>query len=86
MVKNLPAHAGDTEMQVQSLEQEMVTHSSILAWKIPWRSLVGYSPHTRLSEHVCAHACTHTHLQSNLTNKSVKKSIFISNAYKGVQT
>ena len=22
----------------------MATHSSILAWKIPWRSLVGYSP------------------------------------------
>ena len=27
------------------LEKEMVTHSSILAWRIPWtRSLVGYSP------------------------------------------
>ena len=27
------------------LEEEMATHSSILAWKIPWRkSLVGYSP------------------------------------------
>ena len=27
------------------LEKEMVTHSSIIAWKIPWkRSLVGYSP------------------------------------------
>ena len=26
------------------LEKEMATHSSILAWKIPWRkSLVGYS-------------------------------------------
>ena len=41
-------------MQVQSLggedplEEEMATHSSILAWRIPWtkeqRSLVGYSP------------------------------------------
>ena len=39
-------------MRVQSLgqegplEEEMVTHSSILAWIIPWeqRSLVGYSP------------------------------------------
>ena len=28
-----------------SLEKEMATHSSILAWRIPWRrSLVGYSP------------------------------------------
>ena len=28
------------------LEKEMATHSSTLAWKIPWmrRSLVGYSP------------------------------------------
>ena len=39
MVKNLPA---DQEMQVRSLhwedplEKEMATHSSILAWEIPW--------------------------------------------------
>ena len=27
------------------LEEEMATHSSILAWEIPWTgSLVGYSP------------------------------------------
>ena len=26
------------------LEKEMTNHSSILAWKIPWRNLVGYSP------------------------------------------
>ena len=47
-VKYLPAMQ---ETWVQSLdwedllEKEMATHSSILAWKIPWvRSLVGYSP------------------------------------------
>ena len=39
MVKNLPAML---ETQVQSLdwedptEKEMATHSSILAWRIPW--------------------------------------------------
>ena len=39
MVKNLPAMQ---EMQVRSLgqedplEKEMITHSSILAWRIPW--------------------------------------------------
>ena len=39
MVKNLPANVGD---RVQSLgredplEEEMATHSSILAWKTPW--------------------------------------------------
>ena len=41
VVKNTPANAGDTEMWVRSLGQEdlekgMVTHSSILAWRIPW--------------------------------------------------
>ena len=41
-VKNLPAMQETEEMQVQSLghedplEEEMATHSSILAWKIPW--------------------------------------------------
>ena len=39
MVKNLPAMQ---ETQVQSLvwkdplEKEMATHSSVLAWRIPW--------------------------------------------------
>ena len=42
MVKNLPVNVEDAEMQVQSLswedplEDKMATHSSILAWKIPW--------------------------------------------------
>ena len=36
------ANAGDTERWIQSLgqeeplEEEVATHSSILAWKIPW--------------------------------------------------
>ena len=29
--------------QEDPLETEMATHSSILAWKIPWTDLVGYS-------------------------------------------
>ena len=47
-VKNLPAMQ---EMQVRSLgwedplEKGMATHSSILAWRVPWiEDLVGYSP------------------------------------------
>ena len=42
MVKNPPANAGDlrdvglTLGQEDLLEKEMATHSSILAWKIPW--------------------------------------------------
>ena len=50
MVKNPPATAGDTRAEGlipvsgRSPEEGMATHSSMLAWKIPWiRSLVGCS-------------------------------------------
>ena len=42
MVKDSPDNAGDIEMWVESLGQEdplkkeVATHSSILAWRIPW--------------------------------------------------
>ena len=39
MVKNLPASAGDVGSipgSGTSPEKEMATHSSILAWEIPW--------------------------------------------------
>ena len=39
MVKNLPASAGDVGSIPGTgnlLEKEMATHSSILAWEIPW--------------------------------------------------
>ena len=39
MVKNSPANAGDLVRSVvreDSLEKEVTTHSSILAWRIPW--------------------------------------------------
>ena len=39
MVKNLPANAGDAGLIPGSedpLEEETATHSSILAWNIPW--------------------------------------------------
>ena len=50
-VKNLPAMQEKQQMWIQSLDQEdpleeeMGTHSSILAWKIQWteRSLAGSS-------------------------------------------
>ena len=36
------------QMFVATLEKEMATHSSILAWEIPWtESLVGYRPNGR---------------------------------------
>ena len=37
MVKNLPANARDTILGWEDpLEKGMATHSSILAWEIPW--------------------------------------------------
>ena len=43
MVKNLSANVGDLQEtrvlslgQEDPLEEEMATHSNILAWKIPW--------------------------------------------------
>ena len=45
MVKNMSAKKGDPDLildQEDPLEKEMATHSSILAWRIPQRSLVGY--------------------------------------------
>ena len=47
MVKNLPANAGDQEMQFQflgqedPLEEETATHSSVVARIIPWTEKPG---------------------------------------------
>ena len=46
-VKNPPANSGDIEIWVRSLgwedplEKGMATHSSILAWRIPWTEKPG---------------------------------------------
>ena len=50
VVKYLPANARDlsdvhlTPRLEGPLEEGVATHSSVLAWRIPQRSLVGYSP------------------------------------------
>ena len=47
VVKNLPAEEGDTREAVRSLgseepfEEEMATHSGILAWRFPWTEKPG---------------------------------------------
>ena len=80
MVKNPPAMQ---ETQVQSLgweeplEKEMATHSSILAWEIPWTQesgglqsrglqksqtqLVGLGPQSFHAPHTHTHTHSHTH-------------------------
>ena len=63
MVKNLPAIR---ETRVQSLDQEdplekgMATHSSILAWRIPWTEEPGGLQPVR-SQRVGHDWVTHTH-------------------------
>ena len=51
----------------RSLEESMATHSSILAWRIPWTEKSGRLQSMGLQEsdmtehtHRHAHACTHT--------------------------
>ena len=59
MVKNLPASAGDVGEVCweDPLEEKMATHSSILAWIIPWTEELGglqswgCKSQTQLSEH-----------------------------------
>ena len=64
VVKNLPAMQETQKMCVQSLswedllEEEIATHSSILAWRIPWtekpdglQSMASQERETQLSTH-----------------------------------
>ena len=68
MVKDLPANEGDAGLvlgQEDPLEEGIATHSSILAWTIPWTegySLWGYkeldmTQQLNKSKHVCVCVC-----------------------------
>ena len=53
VVKKPPAKAADTGstlVQEDALEKEMVTHSSILAWEIPWTGKSGGQQSMRLQD------------------------------------
>ena len=72
VVKDPPTNARDTGLTLgheDPLEEEMVTYSSILAWKIPWTEEpggiqpIGSQRVRRLS--ACARACTHTHTHTH---------------------
>ena len=48
------------------LEEEMATHSSILAWKIPWtEEHGGYNPFDDKESDTTVH--THTHMHTHIT-------------------
>jgi len=64
----------------ESLEQEMATRSSILAWKspgtrdkIPWRSLAGYRPwgHKELDMTKLLSTHVHAHIFRHLGNNKI---------------
>ena len=75
MVKNTPANTGNVGLipgQEESLEQEMATQSSILAWEIPWTEKpgglqsmgsqrVGYDLVTK-QYHICNHIDAVVHI------------------------
>ena len=75
LVKNLPAMR---ETWVQSLgwedplEEDMATHSSILAWRIPtdrgaWQAMVHGLAESDTTEGLSTHTHTHTHTQTHTT-------------------
>ena len=63
--KNSPANTEDSSILSQEypLEEDMATHSSILAWKIPWTEEAGGLQHTE-SQGVGYHRGTDTHIPS----------------------
>ena len=62
------------EVQVQSLvqedplEEEPATHSSILAWKIPWTEDPGDSMGSQKVGHNLEHTHVHTHTHDTYYN------------------
>ena len=71
-VKNLPAMLETQEMWVQSLgwedplEEGVATHSSILAWRIPWMEEPGGLSPKDSKEQDTNEATEHTHVQCGL--------------------
>ena len=84
LVKNMHAYTGDTrDMRSipgwgRSLEKEMATHSSILAWETPWPEEPGglqsmELQRVRLSG-MHTHAYTHTHTHPHTASDQILES------------
>ena len=74
VVKNLPADAGymgSTPGSGRSPEEEMATHSSIPAWKIPWTEEPGglHSMGLQRAEWLSTYTHTHTHTHLFILDK-----------------
>ena len=81
MVKNTPANAGDSRNtgsipgSEDPLEEEVTTHCSILAWRIPWTEEPGRSTGSQRVRHNWATEHTHNPLQKILTSILLNKTI-----------
>ena len=82
MVKSLSANARDVEVQVPSLgwedplEEGMDTHSSFLAWRIPWTEEPGglqYKESPRVGHNWSDLAHTHVSLKGNKNIQSFRE-------------
>ena len=82
VVKNQPVMWETQKMQAQSLgfedpmRSEMATHSSILAWKIPWTEQPMGSQRV-VSSWVCMHACATIYMEIWWCFLTVELSSFI---------
>ena len=80
MVKNLPANAGDSgdaaliSVLGRPLEKEMATHSSILAWKMPWTEEPGrLHPWGGKELDMTERVHTHTHFAMKVFKQRYRK-------------
>ena len=59
--------------QEDSLEQEMATHSSILAWRIPWtEDLMCYSPWGHKEQGMTEQLSRQTHTTATKQTKKIR--------------
>ena len=68
-VKNPPVNAGDPDLipaWEDPLEKEMATHSSILAWRIPWTEEPGGLQSMGSQESDMTKLITHTHTHTHM--------------------
>ena len=73
VVKNLPAnaeirHRSSIPRSKDPLEEGTATHSSILAWRIPWTEEPGGLQSLECKEVYKTEAILHTHMQAHINN------------------
>ena len=69
LVKNLPTNAGDVGLipgSGRSPGGGHATHSSILAWRIPWTEEPAYSPQGHKESDKTGHPSAHTRMADSL--------------------